>query len=120
MSWKYFEYDDFKCKCGCGTNHMRYTFIDLLDEIRTAIGRPMIITSGYRCEEYDHKFGGKGNHTTGLAADIHTPDGSMRFKLIEQSMVHKKTIKRIGLARTFTHLDAIDEGKPLRVAWLYY
>lgn len=118
MSWKYFEFDDFKCKCGCGENKMQPYFIDILDEMRSFIGRPFIINSGYRCDKYDATFGGKGNHTTGLAADINTPDSAMRFALFYHGVL--ADINRFGFAPTYTHLDAIHAGRPQEVSWLYF
>ena len=42
------------------------------DEIREKDGKPIIITSGYRCQELNKKVGGKSNsfHLKGLAADL--------------------------------------------------
>ena len=45
-------------------------FMEKLQEIRDGLNSPMVVTSGYRCPEYDLSLGGAGNHTTGRAADI--------------------------------------------------
>ena len=44
----------------------------VLDPLRTATGFPVIITSGYRCQELNSAVGGVRNsrHLLGLAADI--------------------------------------------------
>ena len=44
----------------------------LLQPIRNGYGKPMIISSGYRCTELNNAVGGVANsfHTVGLAADI--------------------------------------------------
>lgn len=46
-----------------------------LELIRTTIGRPIVVTSGYRCKELNRAVGGVPNshHTQGLAADIVCP-----------------------------------------------
>lgn len=52
-------------------DNINYT-IGRLDEIREKYGKPIIITSGYRCQELNKKVGGKSNsfHLKGLAADL--------------------------------------------------
>lgn len=45
---------------------------NILDPARTAIGQPIIVTSGYRCPELNKRVGGvaTSQHTRGEAADI--------------------------------------------------
>lgn len=52
-------------------DNINYT-MERLDEIREKYGKPIIITSGYRCQELNKKVGGKPNsfHLKGLAADL--------------------------------------------------
>jgi len=48
-------------------------FLDLFEQLREAMGRPLIITSGYRTPEHNKAVsstGGNGPHTHGRAADI--------------------------------------------------
>ena len=44
----------------------------LLDPIRAAWGKPIVVNSGYRCPELNRSIGGAANsqHTKGQAADI--------------------------------------------------
>lgn len=44
----------------------------VLDPLRKAYGKPITVTSGYRCKELNKAVGGVSNsqHTTGCAADI--------------------------------------------------
>jgi hypothetical protein len=65
-----FSEDEFCCRCGCGKANMNHEFLVKLQVIRSNIGLPMTITSGYRCEEHDKNIGGAGPHTTGRAVDI--------------------------------------------------
>lgn len=48
---------------------------ELLERIRTALGVPITVTSGYRCTELNRAVGGvtSGDHTMGRAADIIAP-----------------------------------------------
>lgn len=50
----------------------------LLDPIREKLGRPIIVTSGYRPKPLNDAVGGSptSNHRYGLAADIHINNGS--------------------------------------------
>jgi zinc D-Ala-D-Ala carboxypeptidase len=46
---------------------------NILEPLRSYIGRPIIISSGYRCPEVNKRVGGqpKSQHLKGQAADIH-------------------------------------------------
>lgn len=46
----------------------------ILDPLREAYGKPIIVTSGFRCEELNSLIGGSktSQHRTGQAADIRT------------------------------------------------
>lgn len=52
-------------------DNLDYT-MDRLDEIREGWGKPIVITSGYRCKELNEKVGGKptSQHLRGEAVDI--------------------------------------------------
>ena len=69
---KYFSHDELKCP-HCGKNGMQQEFIDKLDELRERIGMPMVLSSAYRCPEYNAQIsstGMTGPHTTGRAVDV--------------------------------------------------
>lgn len=74
-SWntiKYFKKDEFTCKCGCKLNNIDINLVKVLDEIRMHFNKPVIITSGSRCESHNKVVGGIKNskHLYGKAADI--------------------------------------------------
>ena len=48
---------------------------NLLEEIRKILGKPILISSGYRCPELNRAIGGAANsaHLTGQAADFTCP-----------------------------------------------
>lgn len=80
-SWddiKYFEREEFKCKCGkCSGFPIEpdMKMVQLMDKIREAYGKPITITSGVRCKEYNKKVGGisTSEHLKGRAADFYIP-----------------------------------------------
>lgn len=78
----------------------------------------MIVTSGYRTEEHNDEVGGVDGsaHTGGYAVDIACRTSRLRFLIIQAAL--DVGISRIGIARTFIHLDT-DPSKPVQVAWLY-
>ena len=56
--------------------HLLHVLVDqLLDPIREAWGKPIIVSSGYRCKELNELVGGVKNshHLLGCAADITAP-----------------------------------------------
>lgn len=53
---------------------------NVLDPLRIGLGKPIVVTSGYRSEEINRIVGGAPNsdHRQGNAADIHQPEMSVR------------------------------------------
>lgn len=109
MSWKYFSYEGdprLKCAC-CGKEAMQDSFMEKLDKVRDRLGKPVIITSGYRCPYHNgivSHTGPNGAHTTGLAADIAIPNGKYRYHAIWAAMA--VGINRIGIGEFYLHLDS--------------
>ena len=68
-----FKVREFRCKCGSDTIIIDTNLvINILQKIREKIGKPIVITSGYRTAEYNKKVGGAQNsyHIKGQAFDI--------------------------------------------------
>lgn len=113
----YFKETEFKCPC-CGKVSLNENLIPTLDRIRGMYGKPMYITSGYRCPEHNTEVGGKPSsaHLTGEAADISCVSDRDRFNLIYAAIT--SGINRIGISSKFIHID-ISESLPQNVLWLY-
>ena len=88
---KNFKVSEFACHCGCGFNIIDQRVINMAQTIRDALGVPVHVNSGCRCEKRNAKVGGvqkkvdhktgkvisKGsNHLYGLAADLSCSKGS--------------------------------------------
>lgn len=58
--------------------NLQYGVSMVLDPLRRIHQKPIIITSGFRCEKLNKAVGGVANswHTKGNAADIHIKDGN--------------------------------------------
>jgi zinc D-Ala-D-Ala carboxypeptidase len=73
-----FRLSEFACK-HCGAVSISPGFAELvarLQVLRDKAGKPVNVTSGYRCATHDARVGtsaspGRGPHTTGTAADIY-------------------------------------------------
>jgi zinc D-Ala-D-Ala carboxypeptidase len=91
-----FSESEFACHCGCGQAEMSPEFMHVLQSIRTEFGRPMTVTSGYRCPAHNEKIGGGPEHPMGKAADIavSNPDA---MRLV--SIACRFRIPRIGVSQ---------------------
>jgi len=114
---KYFRAEEFRCR-HCGKILIHNSLIDMLEELREYLKKPVIITSAYRCKVHNKRIGGVKNssHTRGLAVDVKASNSKDRHKIL--SFLLSKGIKRIGIASSFIHFD-LDPEKPQNVVWLY-
>jgi len=114
----YFNAEEFKCPC-CGKVKIETELIEKLDNLRHIYGKPIKINSGYRCPKHNKEIGGSptSSHLKGLAVDIDIYTSKGRYEILE--LVFKNSLfDRIGVAKTFIHLD-IDKKKVNKVMWLY-
>ena len=95
---------EFQCHC-CKQVILDFRLLDMLEILRRRVGdKPVIITSGYRCEEYNNKVGGVPGsyHLLGMAADIKVP-GMAPGDLLKHAS--EAGFLGLGLYHTFCHLD---------------
>jgi len=129
MNWeniRYFKPDEFACP-HCGKVHIDPELVEKLDEIRYIYGKPITISSGYRCPEYNAKIsttGFAGPHTTGKAVDIPCY-GEDALLLLTLALDHGFTgigVKQKGdHKKRFLHLDICTraDGLPRPMIWSY-
>lgn len=69
---KYFKVKEFACKDGSQVVFIDDHLLTILDILRNKLGKPIIITSGYRTPEWNAKCKGAkySYHMRGMAADI--------------------------------------------------
>lgn len=69
---KYFKVKEFACKDGSPVVFIDSFLVNTLDILRTKIGKPVIITSGYRTPTWNKEVDGAkySYHMRGRAADI--------------------------------------------------
>ena len=127
---KNFSRLEIMCPCSCGANRISPLLIEKLQKVRNIIGRPIIITSGVRCEFFNASINASINasmnsshipdgYGIGNAGDIACPHSQHRYELVE---VAQKFFNRIGISGGsyggFVHLD-VDRSKVQEVMWLY-
>lgn len=123
LNWKmikYFKPSEFDSpdSPGSGAVHMNLPFVYKLDYVREIVGVPLRLNSGYRTPAHNKAVGGVSDsaHTHGLAADIICTSDQLRIQIIRAAI--KAGITRIGIGRTFVHLDG-DLSLPTPRMWLY-
>lgn len=110
-------YDDPLSYCG-GISIYHHSLVAKLQSLRDKIGRPVIVTSGYRCPAYNRRPMNKGGvggspqslHMFGKAADIYV-EGWDPVEVA--SLAEEIGFTGIGLYNTFVHVDVRD-GVPAR------
>lgn len=122
---KYFKIEEFACK-HCGQIRMDPFFLERVDRLREFYGKPLTVTSGYRCPVHNaavSSTGTTGPHTTGHAADFLVARGEA-LELLRVA-INMKAFTGIGInqkgAGRFLHLDDLPNkpGQPRPTIWSY-
>jgi len=127
-SWPHFSAAELACQCGCGRHEMEDSFLTDLEKLRTAFGKPMVVTSAFRCPTHNaqaSQTGLSGPHTTGKAVDIKIAGADAHRLLtlaLQQGCFTGIGISQAGSHNTrFIHLDTIEPGpgRPRPTIWSY-
>jgi len=105
-----FARHEFACSCGCGFDTIDAATLEVLEEVRRYFGRPVIVTSGARCREYNASVGGvpESQHILGRAADIKVQDHPPMA--VADFIAERFPSASIGRYITFTHVDTRSDG----------
>ncbi|MBF0098374.1 MAG: DUF882 domain-containing protein [Magnetococcales bacterium] len=125
--WPHFSESELRCHCGCGRQDMDADFLLKLEALRMAYGKPMPVSSGYRCPAHNaatSTTGENGPHTTGQAIDILVA-GEDAYRLVGLAIQYGFT--GIGFSqkgppeKRFIHLDTLTraDGYPRPTVWTY-
>ena len=119
-----FSEKEMACSCPCGKADMDPNFMMMLQSLRTALARPLIVTSAYRCHDYNDSPAIKGGpaHPEGKAADISTSRQGA-YQLTKLALLHGFSgigWKQHGDNR-FVHLDTLtsEQNVPRPTCWSY-
>ena len=112
---KNFSESELVCSC-CGESGVQQWALDKLQAIRDDYGKPMTITSSYRCSDHpvERSKAKAGTHNMGIAFDVHVHSGNERYELVSLAMKHGAN--GIGVDKNFVHIDFRDT---IRVVWVY-
>lgn len=123
MNWSdypNFTESEFRCS-HCGEVGMQPAFMAKLQDLRTIFGKPMKVTSGYRCPAHpiEQQKAAPGAHTSGCAVDIGV-QGTDAYRLLKLAFAMGFTgigVQQKGGGR-FIHLDTLDTP-PRPNVWSY-
>jgi len=118
--WTHFQLREFDSPDEPGSGaRMDHEFLDMLDAARSIANCPFKINSGYRSAKHNKKIGGVPNssHLRGKAADISCTSSEKRFRILAALLAVGFT--RVGIHRSFIHVDNDTIVKTPGVAWLY-
>ena len=110
---EHFNSIEFDCRCGCGglSNGAGVDpkLVALLERMRKACGKPLVLSCGYRCPRHNADVGGVPNsqHVYGTAADVQTPKGMTPFELF--AIADDCGADGIGLYSWGVHVDVRGE-----------
>lgn len=121
---RYFKPEEFACR-HCDANQMDAVFLEEIDELRARYGRPLVVSSGYRCPAHNaavSSTGLTGPHTTGRATDF-AIDRGPALQLLKVALGMNFTgigIQQKGGGR-FLHVDNLPNapGQPRPTLWSY-
>ena len=115
-----FRSEEFACRCGsCSASEdppMQVAFVMKLQKMRNLYGKPIRITSGFRCAAHNRNVRGNpsSHHLEGNASDLFALSASEKFWLLKYAI--EVGFSGIGVGRDFIHVDD-REGAP--VVWTY-
>ena len=121
----HFNSSEFECSCSdCkdANQYISQELLDKLEQVRILYGKPITITSGYRCPSHNVRIGGATNssHLAGLAADI----CPKLMNLDELDLLYEicyNIFDNIGDGRSkkFVHVDVRPKKPSGKRHWLY-
>ena len=130
MITKNFSVDEMMCHCGCGEDSMDMDFMDILQNIREDMNRPLKISSGVRCAKHNSivsSTGSNGPHVPrkeGTKASDILISGADALRLVD--IARKHGISGVGIsqrgphAKRFIHIDTLSDDKhPRPTMWSY-
>ena len=130
MITKNFSVDEMMCHCGCGEDSMDMDFMDILQNIREDMNRPLKISSGVRCAKHNSvvsSTGSNGPHvprTEGTKASDILISGADALRFVD--IARKHGISGVGIsqrgphAKRFIHIDTLSDDKhPRPTMWSY-
>ena len=110
---RYFTKAEFKCKCG-GRHCNGYPaeidldMVEIVDEIRHCLGKPLRVNSGLRCKQHNINSRGESNsqHLYGTACDLGCPSGTTPSEMARIAEEVMGNTGGIGIYSWGIHVDS--------------
>lgn len=126
VKWIWLNFTEKEMSCHhCGKQDMDVVFMNKLQQLRQLYNKPLIISSAYRCPEYNKQVsssGLTGPHTTGKAVDI-IISGKAAYTLL--NLIVELGFTGIGfnqkglVNKRFIHIDTIEDELIRPNLWSY-
>lgn len=120
---EHFRVEEFHCGCAGADCHLTLLhphLVSALQTLRSRLGRPLRLTSGYRCQRHNRQVGGRRRsyHTRGMAADVAcaSPEALEELARAAAEVPAVGAIGRYPL-RSFVHLDVRPRRAGGPVTW---
>ena len=123
---EHFDSSEFLCKCNrreCDApKRPDPNLVTKLESLRSRLAHPIMIVSGLRCEYWNTQQGGKDGsaHLTGQAVDISCPEAIYRNLLLRSIYSAPILFRRVGVGKSFIHIDTATGIWAQDVCWTYY
>lgn len=112
---EHFRRSEFACKCGCGFDDIDPKLVAICERVRQAVGVPVRVNSGCRCEKYNAKVKGAAKdsqHTKGKAADLSCSIGAMALYDTIQALYAAGELPGLEYCLRYPTFVHVDIGKP--------
>ena len=91
-------------------DNMIILIVDFLQPLRNKLQKPIVITSGYRCEKLNKLVGGANNseHLKGFAVDIYVPNMTVKQLfdyIVNSGLKWTQLIEEHSGNKTWTHVS---------------
>jgi hypothetical protein len=101
---EHFLASEFRCPC-CGEARVSRRLVKLAEALRERLGRPILVTSGYRCRKHNREVGGApaSRHMAGRALDMAAAEAEQgKIAALAEAVGFSEIIK--GREKGYVHL----------------
>lgn len=110
---QFFKTSEFACHCSldsCVEQRINKNLLKKLVELRKEVNEPIIVTSAYRCSDYQEQLRKQGVNTVVAKKSTHELGNAVDVKPVRMRIKDflsfcEKKFKAIGIASNFLHLD---------------
>ena len=125
----HFNESELRCKCSCGRMEFSDAAVGYLEDLRVKFGKPMYLSSAYRCPEYNSlvsSTGPEGPHTQteddNITVDVLTFGADALWLVayaIMQGFEGVGVSQKGGRGSRFVHLDRLGQTTKRPRPWLW-